>query len=176
MALISIFVLTLEFLLFFFLIRGVNRMYTDSILRKRQRQKLKYSNFWDWLLYKQHYKILPKSRIIWYFSIFFEYIISIIIILICHFTPFNEVGRYLVYTYFMINAFVLLGSEFGMIWFFLRARFVGLSFLFFSSFRLLPNFDPSVWNSPSVRFVFSRRAVFFTFYGLFDKKKMLKNQ
>lgn len=115
MSLISILVLTLEFLLFFFLIRGVNRMYTDSILRKRQRKKLKYSNFLDWLLYKQHYKILPKSRIIWYFSIFFEYVISIIIIVICHFTPFNEVGRYLVYTYFMINAVVLLGTEFGMI-------------------------------------------------------------
>ena len=115
MALLSIMVLTMELLLFFFLVRGKNRIYIDSVLRKRQRKKLKYTNFWDWLIYKKHYGILPKSRIVWYWSIFVEYVISVIIVLIFQLTPFTEVGRYLVYTFFVINAFALLGADFGMI-------------------------------------------------------------
>ena len=70
---ISLLALVCAFLLMFFLIRGVNWLYIDSNLTKRQRKKIKSNNFMDWLLLKEHCYVLPKSRIVWYFLIFFVF-------------------------------------------------------------------------------------------------------
>ena len=111
--LLLILIFTLEFLLFFFVIRGINRLYTDSALKKRQRKKLKYTKFIDWFLYKQHYDILPKTRLIWYFSVIAEYCILIIIVIVFRFELYSEISRNLVCSFFLLNALLLLGAEIG---------------------------------------------------------------
>ena len=101
---VSSLALILCFLLMFFLIRGVNWLYIDSALTKRQRKKIKSKNFIDWLLIKEYRSALPKSRIVWYFLNFLLFAISLVAIVLLHLFDEAEIGNSIPWTYFVINA------------------------------------------------------------------------
>ena len=111
---LPLFILSSGFLLFFFLARGINRQYTDSILKKRQRKKLKYTDFWDWILYRKHYDVLPKSRLVWYFSLFLQYFIAIAVVIVCNFIPSVNIGPSVVTIYYTVNTLLFFGADMGM--------------------------------------------------------------
>lgn len=112
---ISLLALVLCFLLMFFLIRGVNWLYIDSALTKRQRKKIKSNNFIDWLLLKEHRSVLPKSRIVWYFLNFLLLAISLIAIVLFYIFEKSEIGSSVVWIYFVINGVWLIAAKMNLL-------------------------------------------------------------
>ena len=107
--------LCLSFLLMFFMIRGINRWYIDTILPKRKRHKIKNKNFIEWFLYKNYLSILPKSRILHYFLNFVLFIISAIAIIICHLIHVTEIGRNILWAYFVVNSVWLICARINLL-------------------------------------------------------------
>jgi len=104
---------TLTLLLMFFLIRGIIRIYIDSILTKRQRKsRAKHQKFDEWFFYKRYMDVLPKLKLLWYYSNFVMYIIAVVCTLIFHFANIPEAGRSIVYVYFAINGVGIIFSRF----------------------------------------------------------------
>ena len=108
--LILITALILCFLLMFFLIRGVNRSYIDSVLTKRQRKKLKSKSFSEWFLIKNQRKILPKFRVFCYFFQFPLFCITLLAIILCHSIGFEEAAREILWGYYVINGCWVIGA------------------------------------------------------------------
>ena len=105
----KILALTLNLFLMFFLIRGIIRMYTDSILKKRDRKaRAKGQSFLEWFFYKRYLDVLPKSKLIWYYSNFISYVISILTVVILTLIGRSEHSKIVVSAYFLIYAFSLL--------------------------------------------------------------------
>ena len=118
---ISLMALVLCFLLMFFMIRGVNRLYIDSTITKRRRQKIrrqiiKSKSFIDWLLLKEHRSVLPKSRIVWYFLNFLLFVISFITIVLFHLFGKAEIANSIPWTYFVINAVWCIAAKMNLLW------------------------------------------------------------
>ena len=113
---ISLLALVLCFLLMFFLIRGVNWLYIDSALTKRQRKKIKSKNFIDWLLLKEYRSALPKSRIVWYFLNFILLAISLIAIVLFYIFDKSEIGSSVVWIYFVINGVWVIAAKMNLLW------------------------------------------------------------
>ena len=103
---------TLTLLLMFFLIRGIIRICIDKSLTKRQRKsRAKRQKFDEWFFYKRYVDVLPKSKLLWYYSNFIMYIIAVVLTLIFHFANITEAGRTIVYVYFAINGVGILFSR-----------------------------------------------------------------
>ena len=96
----------------FFMIRGVNKMYVDSVLAKRQRKKIKYENFVDWFFLKKHQLILPKSRIFWYFFNFVLFGITLLVTVLFYIFEIGEAGK-IGWIYFVINGIWLILAWFN---------------------------------------------------------------
>ncbi len=111
----SLLALVCAFLLMFFLIRGVNWLYIDSNLTKRQRKKIKSNNFMDWLLLKEHRSVLPKSRIVWYFLNFLLFAISLIAIVLFYIFDKSEIGSSVVWIYFVINGVWVIAAKMNLL-------------------------------------------------------------
>lgn len=108
MVLMDMLVLLLAFLLIFFLSRGVIRMYIDSLLTKRKRQKLQKGTFIEWLIYQKYYSVLPKIMYVWYFSIIATFFVSIISILIFHMVNLPLIAKTIIKVYYSIYSTVLI--------------------------------------------------------------------
>ena len=100
--------LFLSSLLFFFLTRGVVMYYIVSFLPKRKRKKNQRNTctFTEWLMYKKYRDFLPKSLMIYYFSIFLTFLILIVLIVILHTNGMPESGRLVLQIYFFANSIV----------------------------------------------------------------------
>ena len=94
----------LSFFVVFFLIRGANFMYIEANFKKRQRKRIKYSNFKEWVLYKSHYPFLPKGRIVWYFVNFAFFGISVILIITFDLFGLEAIATKVLLAYFWTNA------------------------------------------------------------------------
>ena len=105
--------LFLECLLMLFVIRGVNLMYIQSSLSKRQRQKIKYDTFFAWISYKKHCEVLPKIRIIWYYLNFVLFAISAGAIIACYLLNLVKICGLVIGAYFLINMVWLMGAKIG---------------------------------------------------------------
>ena len=112
---VSLLALILCFLLMVFLIRGVNWLYIDSVLTKRQRKKIKSNNFMDWLLLKEHRSVLPKSRIVWYFLNFLLFAISLFAIVLFYLFDKSEIGSSIPWIYFVINGVWLIAAKMNLL-------------------------------------------------------------
>ena len=110
----GILALTLALILFFFLIRGVIRLYADSVLKKRDmKSRQKNQSFSEWFFYKRYKDILPKSKIVWYYSNFAEYLIALIAMIVFYSMDMHDFARgiLLVYFYFKAAVFVVAYSS-----------------------------------------------------------------
>lgn len=104
----GILALTLAFILLFFLIRGCIRLYIDSVLKKRDRQhRQRNQSFFEWFLYKRYNDVLKKSKFVWYYSIFVEYVISIIAMIVFYSLEMHDWARGVLSVYFYFNAALL---------------------------------------------------------------------
>lgn len=88
--------ITLCFLLLFFMCRGVMAMYLSTLIKKRKHRadRTRGQSFWEWLLYKRFWDILPKSETAYItywanFVLCFILIISIIVL-----SSFDMVDRF----------------------------------------------------------------------------------
>lgn len=110
---IQILAITLVLVLMFFMIRGVTRIYIDSVLKKRQRKKFaKNQTFKEWFLYTRYLDIIPKYLRIWYYSNFLMYVLSLIAVVVLNACGMGDLGRSVIGLYFFINAAALVSSKF----------------------------------------------------------------
>ena len=67
--LITIFAITLQFLLLFFLIRGALALYICSKIKKNRHRedRKKGQSFVDWLFYRRFSDVIPKSEMLYWF-------------------------------------------------------------------------------------------------------------
>lgn len=99
---------TLVLLLTFFVGRGVIRIYIDSILPKRQRKKLaKNQSFVEWFSYGRYLDVLPKSKLVGYYSNFVIYVALLIIATILNHLDMKEISAYLIWVYFVFEVLVI---------------------------------------------------------------------
>lgn len=113
---IGLFALTVTFLLMFFLIRGVIRLYIDSVLTKRQRKKSKRNEkFVEWFTYKRYLDILPKSQIVWYYLNFVMFITAFVAMIILYALEMQDVNRTILWIYFASNGVWLIMNRINLI-------------------------------------------------------------
>lgn len=88
--------ITLCFLLMFFMTRLLMAMYLCTLIKKRKNRadRTKGQSFWEWLLYKRFWDVLPKSETayITYWANFVLYFILIISIIVL--SSFDMVDRF----------------------------------------------------------------------------------
>ncbi|MBE6580034.1 MAG: hypothetical protein E7650_00270 [Ruminococcaceae bacterium] len=109
----QILALTLTLFLMFFLIRGVTRMYIDSVLTKRQRKtRAKKQTFFEWFFYRRFLGVLPKFSLVWYYINFAVYFVMVIAVIILKIVGIPNIGRDIVWVYFAINAVFLISFRF----------------------------------------------------------------
>ena len=108
----QILALTLSFVLMFFLVRGVLRIYIDSTLKKRQRKKFaKNQSFSEWFFYKRYKDILTKPKLFLYYSLFVLYVIFLTVIIILYLTGNQTVGNKIIWAYFCFYGLYLTTSR-----------------------------------------------------------------
>ena len=96
--------LTLDTVLFFFVIRGFIHSHLYNILRKRSRKRLKRNQtFKEWFLLSRYLEVLPKRMIIWYYSNFISSAAIIIIMVIARILGNTTVGLPLCAAHFIAN-------------------------------------------------------------------------
>ena len=99
---------TLNFLLMFFMNRGMLWLYLYSILRKRERKRLaKNQSFKEWFFYKRYTDIIPKIRLVCYYANFALYPLSIIAVIVGQITGIQEIGTTALHLYFQLEAIPL---------------------------------------------------------------------
>ena len=114
---VQLIALTLELLLFFFVIRGVIHIEIGNIVNKRERKRLaKNQSFKEWFFYKRYVDVLPKSTLVWYFSNFVSYIICMIAVIILNLLNKTDIGRTVIWIYF---------SVYGVSLIFARLKYMG---------------------------------------------------
>ena len=97
----KILALTFAFLLNFFITRGIIRMYIDNELKKRERkQRAKDQSLKEWFFYKKYRDVLPKPKLIWYFSGFITYFVAVVMIIIFSLLNMTEISRTVLKIYF----------------------------------------------------------------------------
>ena len=103
-------ILLLSSLLFFLLTRGVVAYYVSYFLPKRKRKKLqkKPNTFVEWITYKEYIDCLPKSILIYYFSIFVTFFVSIFLTVLSHISGMPDLGMLVNRVYFFTNAIILM--------------------------------------------------------------------
>ena len=108
--------LTLNLVLMFFLIRGVIKLYIDSVLDKRTRKSLaKNPSFDEWFFYKRYTAVLPKYFMWWYFANMALYILFVIIVVISYFLRMHHIGPDIIKIYFMGDATLLIAFRYAFI-------------------------------------------------------------
>ena len=79
---------TLALIVSYFICRSTLAIKIDQMLKKRQRKKLaSKQTFAEWFFYKRYVDILPKFYLIWYYSLFVQYVIAIVATIIFRSTP-----------------------------------------------------------------------------------------
>lgn len=107
--------LLLIFLLSFFLIRGIIKLHIESVMTKRQRKKIKYENFMDWIFYKQYQDILPKQKLFWYFLNFALVIIFSALIVVLTSLDLSGICNIILWLYLAVNGIWLIVQRVGLL-------------------------------------------------------------
>lgn len=106
----SILALTLALFLFFFLARGVIRMYIDASLKKRARKRLaKDQSFLEWFFYKRYRDVIAKTQLVWYYSIMVLYALFLLGTIAFALAGITGRASALIEGYFTLNGIVLVG-------------------------------------------------------------------
>lgn len=111
---VQLIAVTLVLILMFFITRGVIRMKIEYIVSKRERKRLsKNQSFKEWFFYKRYLNILPKSTLIWYYSNFVAYVISILSIIVLNSIGKADVGQNIIWAYFSLYGISLFFARIG---------------------------------------------------------------
>ena len=104
---VNIMIITLEFFLMLFMMRGKIKFFLDSKMSKSNRRKInKNTSFWSWLFYKKYIKCLPKEYLVCYFFHFIIYPILVVTFIILYFLnrlDYNNIDGTIIYSYFIIS-------------------------------------------------------------------------
>ena len=103
---LDIFILTVVFLMFFFLIRAELTMVIHSLIKKpyNRRKRTEGQSFLDWLIYRKFLDIMPKSDFILYYVNIFLYLVTLVVIVLLHLFKYQEIAGKIQYVYFCIIA------------------------------------------------------------------------
>lgn len=101
--------LLFSLLLFFLLTRGIVMYYISCFLPKRKRKNIQKNTctFVEWITYKKYIDYLPKSILVYYFSIFATFFLSIVLTLLLHISGMPELGKVVLRVYFLTNSVIL---------------------------------------------------------------------
>lgn len=102
----DVFILTMAFLMFFFLIRAEIAMVIHCLIKKSQnrRKRTEGQSFIDWLFYRRFSDIVPRSNFILYYANMFLYFITLIAIVLVYIFKCQAVSGDILYGYFFVVA------------------------------------------------------------------------
>ncbi len=104
---VDILIVTLEFLLMFFMVRLKIKFFFDKKMSKSDRKNRNKTNFWSWIFYKKYIQFLPKVYLVCYFSHFIIYPILVTTFIVLYslgFLDYNNIDGTIIYSYFLISA------------------------------------------------------------------------
>ncbi len=103
---VDIFVLTMAFLMFFFLIRAELAMVIHDLIKKPQhrRKRTQGQSFIDWFLYRRFLDIVPKSKFILYYANMLLYFVTLIAIVLLYLFKYQANSGEILYGYFFVIA------------------------------------------------------------------------
>lgn len=106
-------ILLIAFLLFFFLWRGIIRIYLNRVLPRGQRKKMsKKQSFCAWVFYSNYKDTIPKWLKLCYHLNLLAFFILIILITVFTFTYPVDISGTIIWNYFVVNSVLLITSRF----------------------------------------------------------------